>query len=207
VPGLLTAAIAFGTSWLPNCRTIPDWRAWCWARGPGGRGVGRGGGGVRGARGAGVTCGSLLGLLPHRIVQIAVAAVFLAGAVLVLREDKDDVDEVRLKAGAAGFWHGWRPLTSSRHPCQTCAVSSSPRSASTSPQTAVAASTPAPVNRAAQAQFSGKTVADEQPSSRHHDVPQAEDRGHFQSGQPVHTADPDGDCRPEVVQPEREGDH
>jgi Ca2+/H+ antiporter, TMEM165/GDT1 family len=51
-----------------------------------------------------VTCGSLLGLLPHRIVQIAVAAVFLAGAVLVLRADKDDDDEVRLKAGAAGFW-------------------------------------------------------------------------------------------------------
>jgi len=51
-----------------------------------------------------VTCGSLLGLLPHRIVQIAVAVVFLAGAVLVLRGDKDDDDEIRLKAGAAGFW-------------------------------------------------------------------------------------------------------
>jgi putative Ca2+/H+ antiporter (TMEM165/GDT1 family) len=50
-----------------------------------------------------VTCGSLLSLLPHRIVQIAVAVVFLAGAVLVLRGDKDD-DEVRLKADAAGFW-------------------------------------------------------------------------------------------------------
>lgn len=51
-----------------------------------------------------VTCGSLLGLLPHRIIQIAVAVVFLAGAVLVLRGDKNDEDEVRLKAGAAGFW-------------------------------------------------------------------------------------------------------
>jgi len=51
-----------------------------------------------------VTCGSLLGLLPHRTVQIAVAVVFLAGAVLVLRGDKDDDDEARLKAGAAGFW-------------------------------------------------------------------------------------------------------
>jgi Ca2+/H+ antiporter, TMEM165/GDT1 family len=51
-----------------------------------------------------VTCGSLLGLLPHRIVQIAVAVVFLAGAVLVLRGDKDDDDEIRLKADAAGFW-------------------------------------------------------------------------------------------------------
>ncbi len=47
--------------------------------------------------------GSLLGLLPHRIMQIAVTVVFLAGAVLVRRGDKDDEDEARLKAGAAGF--------------------------------------------------------------------------------------------------------
>jgi Ca2+/H+ antiporter, TMEM165/GDT1 family len=51
-----------------------------------------------------VTCGSLLALLPHKIVQIAVAVVFLAGAGLVLRTDDDDDDEARLKAGAAGFW-------------------------------------------------------------------------------------------------------
>jgi Ca2+/H+ antiporter, TMEM165/GDT1 family len=51
-----------------------------------------------------VTCGSLLALLPHKIVQIAVAAVFLAGAVLVLRTDDDDDDEAKLKADAAGFW-------------------------------------------------------------------------------------------------------
>ncbi len=51
-----------------------------------------------------VTCGSLLALLPHRIVQLAVAVVFLVGAVLVLRGDSDDDDEVRLKAEAAGFW-------------------------------------------------------------------------------------------------------
>lgn len=52
-----------------------------------------------------VTCGSLLALLPHRVVQIAVAVVFLIGAVLVLRsDDDDDDDEVRLKAEAAGFW-------------------------------------------------------------------------------------------------------
>ena len=51
-----------------------------------------------------VTCGSILGLLPHKVVQIAVAVVFLAGAVLVLRADGDDEDEARLKAGAAGFW-------------------------------------------------------------------------------------------------------
>jgi Ca2+/H+ antiporter, TMEM165/GDT1 family len=50
-----------------------------------------------------VTCGSLLALLPHKIVQIAVAVVFLAGAVLVLRTDDDD-DEARLKADATGFW-------------------------------------------------------------------------------------------------------
>jgi putative Ca2+/H+ antiporter (TMEM165/GDT1 family) len=51
-----------------------------------------------------VTCGSLLGLLPHKVVQIAVAVVFLAGAVLLLRTDNDDEDEARLKADAAGFW-------------------------------------------------------------------------------------------------------
>lgn len=51
-----------------------------------------------------VAGGSLLGLLPHKIVQIVVAGVFLAGAVMVLRADKDDDDEARLKADAAGFW-------------------------------------------------------------------------------------------------------
>jgi Ca2+/H+ antiporter, TMEM165/GDT1 family len=51
-----------------------------------------------------VTCGGLLGLLPHKIVQIAVAVVFLAGAVLVLRADDDDEDEARLTAGGASFW-------------------------------------------------------------------------------------------------------
>jgi hypothetical protein len=54
---------------------------------------------------------------------------------------------------------------------------------------------------ASNAQFSGQTVADEQASSRHDDVPQAEDRGHFQSAQPVHAADPDGDCRPKLFRP------
>jgi Ca2+/H+ antiporter, TMEM165/GDT1 family len=51
-----------------------------------------------------VTCGSLLTLLPHKIVQLVVAVVFLAGAVLVLRVDDDDDDEAKLKASAAGFW-------------------------------------------------------------------------------------------------------
>ena len=56
-----------------------------------------------------VAGGSLLGLLPHKIVRIVVAVVFLAGAVLVLRADKDDDDEARLKADAAGFWPKLRP--------------------------------------------------------------------------------------------------
>ncbi len=51
-----------------------------------------------------VTCGSLLSLLPHKIVQTVVAAVFLVGAFLVLRADTDDDDEARLKADATGFW-------------------------------------------------------------------------------------------------------
>jgi len=50
-----------------------------------------------------VTVGSFLALLPHRLVQIVVAVVFLIGALLVLRADSDD-DEVRLKADATGFW-------------------------------------------------------------------------------------------------------
>jgi putative Ca2+/H+ antiporter (TMEM165/GDT1 family) len=50
-----------------------------------------------------VTAGSLLALLPHKIVQIAVALVFLIGAVVVLRADTDDDEETRSAAGA-GFW-------------------------------------------------------------------------------------------------------
>jgi Ca2+/H+ antiporter, TMEM165/GDT1 family len=105
VTGLLTAAIVFGTVFaaeLPDnsglaslvlgTRYRPSWV-------------------FAGAAAAfavhvvlAVTCGGLLGLLPHKIVQIAVAVVFLAGAVLVLRADDDDEDEARVKAGAAGFW-------------------------------------------------------------------------------------------------------
>ena len=51
-----------------------------------------------------VTAGSFLTLLPHRLVQIVVAVVFLIGAVLVLRADSEDDDQVRLKADATGFW-------------------------------------------------------------------------------------------------------
>jgi Ca2+/H+ antiporter, TMEM165/GDT1 family len=105
VPGLLTAAIVFGAVLVAE---LPD------NSGLASLVLGtryRAGGVFAGAAAAfavhvllAVTCGSLLGLLPHRIVQISVAVVFLAGAVLVLREDKDDDDEGRLKAGAAGFW-------------------------------------------------------------------------------------------------------
>lgn len=51
-----------------------------------------------------VTVGSFLTLLPHRLVQIVVAVVFLIGAVLVLRADSDDDDQARLKADATRFW-------------------------------------------------------------------------------------------------------
>ncbi len=105
MPGLLTAAIVFGTVLVAE---LPD------NSGLASLVLGtryRAGGVFAGAAAAfavhvvlAVTCGSLLSLLPHRIVQIAVAVVFLAGAVLVLRGDKDDDDEVRLKADTAGFW-------------------------------------------------------------------------------------------------------
>jgi len=104
VSGLLTAAIAFGTVLVAE---LPD------NSGLASLVLGtryRAGGVLAGAAAAfavhvvlAVTCGSLLGLLPHQIVQIAVAVVFLVGAVLVLRGDSDE-DEIRLKAGAAGFW-------------------------------------------------------------------------------------------------------
>jgi Ca2+/H+ antiporter, TMEM165/GDT1 family len=51
-----------------------------------------------------VTCGTLLALLPHKIVQVGVAVVFLIGAFLLLRGDDDDDDEIQLRAGPAGFW-------------------------------------------------------------------------------------------------------
>ena len=105
MPGLLTAAIVFGTVLVAE---LPD------NSGLASLVLGtryRAGGVFAGAAAAfavhvvlAVTCGSLLSLLPHRIVQIAVAVVFLAGAVVVLRGDKDDDDEVRLKADTAGFW-------------------------------------------------------------------------------------------------------
>jgi len=56
-------------------------------------------------------------------------------------------------------------------------------------------------------QRSGQTGADEHPGGRHHDVAQAENRRHLELSTPVHAADPDGDRRPEVVQPERDRHH
>jgi Ca2+/H+ antiporter, TMEM165/GDT1 family len=104
VPDLLIAAMVFGTVFLAE---LPD-----------NSGLAslvlstryRPGGVIAGAFAAfavhvvlAVTCGSLLALLPYKIVQIFVAVVFLAGAVLLLRTDDDD-DDIRLKAHAAGFW-------------------------------------------------------------------------------------------------------
>jgi putative Ca2+/H+ antiporter (TMEM165/GDT1 family) len=105
VPGMLAATIVFGTVVVAE---LPD------NSGLASLVLGtryRAGGVFAGAAAAftvhvvlAVTCGSLLGLLPHQIVQIAVAVVFLAGAVLVLRGDSGDEDEARLKAAAPGFW-------------------------------------------------------------------------------------------------------
>jgi putative Ca2+/H+ antiporter (TMEM165/GDT1 family) len=106
VPGLLIAGIVFGTVLVAE---LPD------NSGLASLVLGtryRAGGVIAGAFAAfavhvvlAVTCGSLLSLLPHRIVQIAVAVVFLVGAVLLLRaDDDDDDDEIRLKADATGFW-------------------------------------------------------------------------------------------------------
>ena len=105
--GMLTAALVFGTVFVAE---LPD------NSGLASLVLGtryRAGGVIAGAFAAfavhvvlAVTFGSLLGLLPHRIVQIAVAVVFLAGAVVLLRvdDDDDDDDEIRLKADATGFW-------------------------------------------------------------------------------------------------------
>jgi Ca2+/H+ antiporter, TMEM165/GDT1 family len=105
VSGLLTTAIVFGTVFaaeLPDNSGLASFVLGTRYR-PGGV--------FAGAAAAfavhvvlAVTCGGLLGLLPHKIVQIAVAVVFLAGAVLVLRADQDDEDEAQMKAGGAGFW-------------------------------------------------------------------------------------------------------
>jgi len=53
-----------------------------------------------------ITAGSLIGLLPHRPIEIVVALSFAVGAVLLLRgrtEDGDE-DEMQVKAREPGFW-------------------------------------------------------------------------------------------------------
>jgi putative Ca2+/H+ antiporter (TMEM165/GDT1 family) len=55
-----------------------------------------------------VSAGSLLTLLPHRVVEGIVAALFLLGAVLIWREGLEEEDDVEAEADTvpetAGFW-------------------------------------------------------------------------------------------------------
>lgn len=55
-----------------------------------------------------VAAGSLLTLLPHRVVEAVVAGLFLLGAVLIWREGRDDdldeMDETRSAPERVGFW-------------------------------------------------------------------------------------------------------
>lgn len=56
--------------------------------------------------GLAIAAGSLLGLLPHRPLEIIVAAAFAIGAVLLLRgrhEDADD-DQMEVRGKEPGFW-------------------------------------------------------------------------------------------------------
>jgi len=134
VPGLLIAGIVFGTvlfaelpdnSGLASLVLSTRYRA---------------GGVFAGAAAAfavhvvlAVTCGSLLGLLPHKIVEIAVAVVFLAGAVLVLRTDDDDDDDAIAADPAAAVDRPAGRASDGRHggahPDRGDAVSPAPRSA------------------------------------------------------------------------------
>jgi Ca2+/H+ antiporter, TMEM165/GDT1 family len=56
--------------------------------------------------GLAIVAGSLLGLIPRRPLEIVIAVVFVIGAVVVLRGDKDDDDEeeLKVKGKAPGFW-------------------------------------------------------------------------------------------------------
>jgi putative Ca2+/H+ antiporter (TMEM165/GDT1 family) len=57
--------------------------------------------------GLAVAAGSLLSLLPHRPIEIVVAVLFAAGAVLLLRgrhDDGDDDEHIELHGRAPGFW-------------------------------------------------------------------------------------------------------
>jgi Ca2+/H+ antiporter, TMEM165/GDT1 family len=55
--------------------------------------------------GLAIAAGSLLGLLPHRPLEIIVAVLFAAGAVLLLRGRHEDSDEhVEVHGKQPGFW-------------------------------------------------------------------------------------------------------
>ena len=54
--------------------------------------------------GLAIAAGSLLGLLPHRPLEIIVAALFGIGAVMLLRGRHDEDDDQMEVRGRAGFW-------------------------------------------------------------------------------------------------------
>jgi putative Ca2+/H+ antiporter (TMEM165/GDT1 family) len=59
--------------------------------------------------GLAIAAGSLLALLPHRPLEIVVAALFALGAVLLLRGRHDGGDEqVEVHGSEPGFWRVWR---------------------------------------------------------------------------------------------------
>ena len=63
-----------------------------------------------------VAAGSLLALLPHRALQAVVAALFLIGAVLILRtgtEDEEESEEGRIAAEAKPAKSPWRAVVTS----------------------------------------------------------------------------------------------
>jgi Ca2+/H+ antiporter, TMEM165/GDT1 family len=53
-----------------------------------------------------ITAGSLIGLLPHRLLEIVVSLSFAVGAVLLLRgrHEEGDDDAMEVKAREPGFW-------------------------------------------------------------------------------------------------------
>ncbi len=56
--------------------------------------------------GLAIAAGSLLGLLPHRPLEIIVALLFAAGAVVLLRgrHGDDESDQMEVRGGEPGFW-------------------------------------------------------------------------------------------------------
>jgi len=61
-----------------------------------------------------VTAGSLLGLLPHRVLEIVIAALFLIGAVYMWRESRSQEEgEEEAAAAAPGNGSAWAAVASS----------------------------------------------------------------------------------------------